>query len=95
MNFQHTEDRRMLATAVDDYYAVHLNQIHVVGGYGAWSNDSYNESTDYTTWWWNENGDYVPQTEHMHASGSVTAGPAHGTPRPAPVCPIRSAPPPH
>ena len=36
------EDRRVLATAVDDSFAVHANTTLTVNGIGTWSNDSYN-----------------------------------------------------
>jgi len=43
------DDRRMLATAVDDFYVISANETLTVDGYGAWSNDTYNESWSETS----------------------------------------------
>ncbi len=44
------EDRRLLAAAVDDNYAIHANNTLTVSGLGTWSNDSYNSSWDESHW---------------------------------------------
>ncbi len=36
------EDRRVLATAVDDLYVINVDETLTVEGYGTWSNDTYN-----------------------------------------------------
>jgi len=40
------EERRVLATAVDDSYSLEPDTTLTVNGYGTWTNDSYNQSWD-------------------------------------------------
>ncbi len=79
------EERRVLATAVDDVYIIDVDETLTVEGLGTWSNDEYNNQSWGTGYYCTEYdeeqeciGEWLPDNPG-YASGGLQYGPAVGS----------------